>query len=112
MTNLNTLSEKTGLPVSDIEALYSVLNRIDSIEQAILYGSRAKGNYRPGSDIDLVIKGDLDNNSFYEIMRGFDDLMLPYKIDLSIYPQLTDKELREHIDRVGIVFYETKHIQV
>lgn len=68
----------------------------------LIYGSRAKGNYRTGSDIDLTIKG--NEIPFAELMQ-IDDLMLPYTIDLSQYSQLDNADLIAHIDRVGKVVY-------
>lgn len=73
----------------------------------ILYGSRAKGAYRDGSDIDLTIVGDTITQSLLlRITNELDDLLLPYKIDLSLLHQIEDKALLEHIKRVGVVFYE------
>ncbi len=68
----------------------------------ILYGSRAKG-----SDIDLTIVGDaLTQSHLLKIANELDDLLLPYKIDLSLMRQIEDEALLEHIRRVGEVFYE------
>lgn len=73
---------------------------------AALYGSPAKGNYKRGSDIDLTLKGDaLTYRDLLRLMDELDDLLLPYMIDLSIYDQIDNPALREHIDRVGVVFY-------
>lgn len=77
------------------------------IEQVILYGSRAKGNYRNGSDIDLTIKGEaVTLSQLLKIENELDDLLLPYKIDLSLLHQINDPDLIDHIRRLGIVFYE------
>ena len=83
------------------------LAQYPQIEQAILYGSRAKGNYKPGSDIDLTLKGaQLDMGLLGDIEQSLDDLLLPYEIDLSLYAQLNHAELTAHIDRVGQVIYQ------
>ncbi len=96
-----------GLKDKDIELINSVFKRHDKIERVILYGSRAKGNYRPNSDIDLTLIGkDLTLKEQFEIENELDDLMLPYKIDLSIYQKIENQDLTDHIDRVGIVFFE------
>jgi predicted nucleotidyltransferase len=72
----------------------------------VIYGSRAKGNFRPGSDIDLTIKGDdIPFNQFMRLENQLDDLMLPYTIDLSQYRQIDNPELLAHIDWVGVVVY-------
>jgi predicted nucleotidyltransferase len=78
-----------------------------AIEKATLYGSRAKGNFKPGSDIDLTLHGPaLTSRLLAEIAEALDDLLLPYTIDLSIFDTLEHAELKEHIERVGLVFYQ------
>lgn len=87
--------------------LTAVLRKSPDLDEAILYGSRAKGNYRPGSDIDLALKGPaLSLTSLNQIANEIDDLLLPFKIDLSIYSQISNASLVEHIDRIGVVFYK------
>ncbi len=72
-----------------------------------MYGSRAKGNYKSGSDIDLTLRGsaDLTLNVIYKILNDLDDLLLPYTIHLSIFDDISDQDVIEHIQRVGVVFY-------
>ena len=73
----------------------------------MLYGSRAKGNYKPGSDIDLTLYGpDVTPALCATIAEALDDLLLPYSIDLSVFAELKHPELEAHIQRVGLVFYE------
>ena len=96
-----------GLSDETVRKMTTVFSRYPEIEQAVLYGSRAKGNFRNGSDIDLSLVGEkLDSKILGQIDWELDDLLLPYKIDLSIFHQLTHTELIEHIRRVGIIFYE------
>jgi uncharacterized protein len=96
-----------GLKETTIEKIKGVLARYPEIEKAVLYGSRAKGNYRNGSDIDLTLMGDgLTHNQLLRIEMEIDDLLLPYKVDLSLYRQIENSDLLEHIDRVGITFYQ------
>jgi len=96
----------SGLPAASINAIRQVFHRYPGIQQAVLYGSRAKGNFRPGSDIDLTLKGELSYQELLRIERELDDLLLPYKIDLSLYRQLDNPALLEHIDRGGKLFYK------
>lgn len=99
---------KFGLSSETIEKMNNVFSEFDSIEKVIIYGSRVKGNFRPGSDIDLTIEGkDLSLSGMSEINLKLDDLLLPYLIDLSIKNKITKKELLEHIDRVGKLFYSS-----
>ena len=99
---------KYGLKESVIQQISAVLARHPQVNQAILYGSRAKGNYKHGSDIDLTLRGGADLNwrVLYQIMDELDDLLLPYTIDLSIYADYTDPAIIAHIPRVGVTFYE------
>jgi predicted nucleotidyltransferase len=98
---------KYGLPPSAIEGICIVLSHSPQVEKAILYGSRAKGNYKNGSDIDLTLRGaGLTLNVLYKIMDELDDLLLPYTIDLSIFDNISDPDVVKHIQRVGVTFYE------
>jgi len=99
---------KYGLPDDAIKKICAVLGRHPQVQQAILYGSRAKGTHKQGSDIDLTLRGGADMTLpvLYRIMDELDDLLLPYTIDLSIYADMDDPDVMAHIRRVGLVFYE------
>lgn len=94
-----------GLSKATLDKLNSVFARHSSIDAVLIYGSRAKGNHRRGSDIDLTIKGEIPFAEFVQIEDQIDDLMLPYTVDLSQYRQIDNAELIEHIDRVGVAIY-------
>lgn len=96
-----------GLTELTVDKLCSVFKKHDAIESVFVYGSRAKGNYKEGSDIDLTINGGL--LPFFELMKiedEIDDLYLPYGVDLSQYQQLKNTNLIDHIDRVAINIYQ------
>lgn len=96
-----------GLTSETADRIRSVLARFPDVEKAVLYGSRAKGNYKRGSDIDLTLFGDqLNNSALAHIDDKLDDLLLPYKIDISIFANLSHSDLIDHIRRMGVVFYE------
>jgi predicted nucleotidyltransferase len=101
---------KFGLKEATIQQICDVLALHPQVKKAVLYGSRAKGNYKNGSDIDLTLHGgaDLTMRVLYRIMDELDDLLLPYTIDLSIFRDISDPDVVEHINRVGITFYEKK----
>ena len=100
--NLN----KTGLSEETIQKIQSVFLKYPKIDQVLIYGSRAKGNYSRGSDIDLTIPGRKINFSeLLKIENELDDLLLPYKIDLSLLRQIENDDLLDHIDRVGFEIY-------
>lgn len=95
-----------GLSDSAVEKIRGVFASHPKVRKAILYGSRAKGNYRNGSDIDLTLHGEaLDFSEMTRIDNDLDDLLLPHMIDLSVFHQLNHMGLMEHIERVGQVFY-------
>jgi type I restriction enzyme S subunit len=99
-----------GLSEKTVNKISSVFERFPEIEKAVLYGSRAKGNFKTGSDIDLTLYGEkLSSRLLGDIAEALDDLLLPYTIDLSIFDELNHAKLREHIERVGVVFYEKKN---
>jgi predicted nucleotidyltransferase len=96
-----------GLKESVIQQISAVLARHPQVNAAILYGSRAKGNYQRGSDIDLTLRGgtDLTRRVLYQIIDELDDLLLPYTIDLSLFTDIADPDVIAYIRRVGVAFY-------
>ncbi|WP_395947410.1 nucleotidyltransferase family protein [Caedibacter taeniospiralis] len=95
-----------GLSDETIAAIRTAISKQPNVQEAILYGSRVKGNYRAGSDIDLTLKGkNLTLTDLFSLEEALDDLYLPYTFDLSIYTELNHSELKAHIDRIGITFY-------
>lgn len=95
------MAPRFGLSQDDIGKLCDVFERYPQIQRVVIYGSRAKGNYRPGSDIDLTLMGHLDWGTFNQLEIELDDLLLPYQIDLSLHEQIENAELKAHIERVG-----------
>jgi predicted nucleotidyltransferase len=99
-----------GLSSRVIAAIHGVLAKHPNVRRAVIYGSRAKGNYKTGSDIDLTLFPaagvEIDHRELADILDEVDDLLLPYTLDLSVFTQLGHEALREHIERVGQVFYE------
>ena len=98
----------SGLSESVSQKIRAVLTRYPQVGKAVLYGSRAKGDYRNGSDIDLTLCGgaDLTLSVRHRIAVELDDLLLPYMIDLSIFRDISDPDMVEHIQRVGTTLYE------
>ena len=100
---------KHGLKQKYIDHINSVLATYPSIEKVLLYGSRAKGTHYNGSDIDLTFFGKgIELSLLMKVENELDDLLLPYKIDASIFDDIENQDLKEHINRVGVVFYEKK----
>lgn len=100
---------KYGLKQNDINIIISILKKYSEVEKAIIYGSRAKGNFKLGSDIDLTIIGESISLSILSrIESDFYYSPLIYKIDLSVFNQIENTDLVAHIKRCGMLFY-TKH---
>ncbi len=96
-----------GLKLSDISLIQNVFKKYPAIDSVIIYGSRAMGNYRANSDIDLSIKAQsLTTQDLLKIAHEIDELMLIYKVDISLFNQLDNPTLIEHIQRVGKVFFK------
>ncbi|MDQ6989632.1 MAG: nucleotidyltransferase domain-containing protein [Mariprofundaceae bacterium] len=97
---------KFGLGAPIVAAICDVFAAYPEVDEVILYGSRAKGNYKVGSDIDLSMKGErLDFALLSSINQQLYDLPIPYMVDLSILASISNSNLVEHIQRVGQVFY-------
>ena len=98
-----------GLSDNLIANLHQIFQKYDAIEQVLIYGSRAKGNYKEGSDIDLAFKGErFTLQILSSISEEIDLLNSPYLFDLSIYHLIDNEEFISHIDRVGQEFYTKK----
>ncbi len=101
------MRNKLGLLDTDMEAIVSVLSRQPKVNEAIIFGSRAKGNFKNGSDVDIALKGkDLDFDTISRISYSLnEETNMPYKFDVLNYHIIDEPALIDHIDRVGIEFY-------
>lgn len=101
---------KFGLKENDIKYILKILENFPQIETALIFGSRAKGNYKLGSDIDIaIVGGDID----FDVIANVHYLLeeespMPYMFDIVNYNKLENIKLKEHIDRVGITIYSKK----
>ncbi len=104
------MNERYGLPEETIAMIAAVFAHHPEVERVILYGSRAKGNYRRGSDIDLALQGgeDLTDRVLYSILNELDDLPVPYSFDVAIRSLIVNEPLLDHIRRRGAVMYERR----
>ena len=97
---------KFGLSDTVIESIQKVFEANSKVDAVIVFGSRAKGNFKEGSDIDLAMKGqDLNFDDLLNLNNKLESLNLANKIDLVNYHSIKEPALAQHIDRVGIVFY-------
>jgi len=94
-----------GLTPHEIDLIRGVFHRFPVIREIALYGSRAKGTYRPESDIDFALAGVDDDVQAEAVADELDELPLPYRFDVKAYGGIKYSPLREHIARVGISLY-------
>jgi uncharacterized protein len=104
---VRTVNDIPGVLPEEQRKLEQVFEPFGSVKCVVLYGSRAKGSYREGSDIDLTLKGvKITTQQLLDICTRVDDLLLPYQVDLSIFDHIDNKALTDHIHRAGKVIFE------
>jgi predicted nucleotidyltransferase len=98
---------KYGLPDSALQSIVDIFRRFPVIDKVVLFGSRAKGNFSAGSDIDMAVFGTFFTSQDLLLLKvRLDDLGLIYKFDPVFYAAIKDPEFKDHIDRVGIQIYQ------
>jgi len=107
-TNMST-DTPFGLSPGTLQKIRQTLAQHPHVQCAVVYGSRAKGTHKPGSDIDLTLHAvpgaSIDSRELGDIMEEIDELLLPYMMDLSVFDHIDNDALRGHIERVGQVLY-------
>ncbi len=106
------MSNNFGLNNEDIEEILLILKSVSEVDEAIIFGSRAKGNFRNGSDLDIAIKGKNVNfsNISYISYRLNEETLMPYKFDILDYNMISNEELKNHINRIGRILYKKENI--
>ena len=104
------MKNKFGIYEKSFSLILDTLSQYSDIDKALIFGSRAKGNYKKGSDIDIAVYGNsLDNNRALDLSAALNErIPSPYFCDVVAPEFLENQNLIEHINRVGIVFYEKK----
>ena len=98
-----------GLSKIQLQLILGVINNFEEIEKVLIFGSRAKGTNRPGSDINLALIGDKLNSLLVNrVSSALDDLPLPYMFDLINYHEINNEFLKKKVDDEGKLFYERK----
>jgi uncharacterized protein len=96
-----------GINIEQTSRILEVLSLHPAVEQVIIFGSRAKGTFREGSDVDLAVVGkELKLTDLLQIGSELELLSYPFIFDLVLFYGIKDKELIDHINRVGKVFYQ------
>lgn len=94
-----------GLSDEIVNRIKGAIADFPEVNEVVLIGSRAKGTQKEGSDIDLVLMGDISHKTLLSIKSALNDLNSPYTFDVIIYSKIKKEALKEHIDRVGVRFY-------
>ncbi len=98
---------KFGLPQRAMDEMHAIFAKHSKVKKVVLYGSRAMGNYKNGSDIDLTMYGSaLTFDDLNNIAGELEESSIPYLVDLSIFDMLDHAKLKDHIKRYGRVFYD------
>ena len=96
-----------GIPQPDIQRLLELIRTHQSVEKVVLYGSRALGRQRAGSDIDIfLVAPSMDLKELLELGAALDDLLLPWQIDLQLRHLIDHEGLVAHIERAGQLLWE------
>ena len=95
-----------GLVDNELNMITDVFQKNQAIKKAVVFGSRAKGNYKQYSDIDIALFGDVDKMNVEAIIHSLDELPLIYKFDVTAYAAIKNPALCEHINRVGVTVFE------
>ena len=102
---IKSLPIDIGLTDKEIELIRAVLS-LTQTKKAVLFGSRAKGNFRKNSDIDIALFGDITAAQAEEIVLKLDLLPLPFLFDIQSFAEIKNVELKNHIERVGVTIYD------
>jgi|AntRauTorckE6833_2_1112554.scaffolds.fasta_scaffold00789_5 predicted nucleotidyltransferase len=109
-TAAKSVNSSYGLTDRDLQTITDIFTRYPQIKTVQLFGSRAKGTFHPGSDIDLAIMNkDVPQKIMLQLKSEFSESSLPYFVDLVYYPEIESDALREHIERVGVLIYSAEH---
>ena len=97
-----------GLLERDIDYILEAARKYPEIEEVILFGSRAMGNYKKASDVDLALIGEnIDQHTIRNITDDLNEVYpLPYFFDVVNYHEISNEALKEHIDTVGKSIYK------
>jgi predicted nucleotidyltransferase len=99
---------KLGFKSGDLETIVQTFAKFPEIKKAVIFGSRAKGNYQSGSDVDIAVWA-ISNEPIWQLSGILnDEILLPYKFDIVNYDAIDNGELKEHINRAGVEIYKEK----
>jgi predicted nucleotidyltransferase len=107
--------KQSGLKPAVIQQIQSTFSKFPEINTVILYGSRAMGTYKIGSDIDLTVALNTQYAPSITLLNkisiALDQLNLIYTFDISLLSDITNPKLIEHINQFGIIFYVSEDLK-
>ena len=92
----------TGIKPRVLNEIYDIAKE-NNVEKLFLFGSRARGDYKPTSDIDLAFIG---GNSSNFILSVDEDTYTLLKFDIIDLSKPVDQKIKESIENEGILIYE------
>jgi len=99
-----------GLPAKILTEIKEVLHMYPGINSAKIFGSRAKGNHKRYSDVDIALYAEADQNLTANVKDALDDLDAIYNFDVILYNEITNEDIKSHIDRIGVEFFIKRRI--
>jgi predicted nucleotidyltransferase len=103
--------KNTGISESVLSEIKLVFSNFQEVEKAVIFGSRAKGNFFEGSDIDIAVFGEkLNFELMLDISIEMDKIDLLQPIDLVHFEKIKEPDLKKHIERVGIEIYDLESV--
>lgn len=98
-----------GLTDRDMDTITKILKNYPEITEVHIFGSRVKGNNKPGSDIDLaILNAGVSEKTVRSLRAEFEESSLPFRVDIVDFNSTNHAGLKDHIQRVGVVFYKRK----
>jgi predicted nucleotidyltransferase len=108
----NGLLNTAGLTERSFRELQGLLSRYPDIEEVVLFGSRAKGTFHSGSDVDLAIMNTgLHPETIPQLLDAISESSIPYQVDVVDFHSLRNPDLLDHILRVGLPFFRASETQ-
>ena len=97
-----------GISQKAMDSLLGIFNNYPDITRILVYGSRAKGTFSDRSDLDLVVMDAIDRKSWGSLWMEINSSDFPSTVDIQVWDDIKNENLKEHIQRVGKVFYTAK----
>lgn len=99
-----------GISEKSYNLILSAFQKFPEVEKVLIYGSRAIGNYKSGSDIDLAVSGaNISTEIILKLKTMLEqELPVPYYFDITHYETISNSALKKHIDEFGKLFYQTE----